>query len=544
MRMTRKKHMIQRLCACALVLTTLLCLTACGSGSKSGGQDMPPEPPKAAQQYAIVGEAVGNLIPVRNQESDCWTFLDARSGKVLLESAFMTYLSAADGERIFILLGQRVGRDQYLYHQLVDAQTAKIVCDDKEGGYDGFGIPGCGLIPVCKNDFWGYIDYLTGEQKIDFYYNGAEPFVNGVAAVTSGERVGMIDTGANYLIPSQYQKIMQYDGYLFAAGESFCEIWTLDGQPMFTEDNIRKAGAFIDTTSRLYYYKDRGFVIMYDHSGYSLDLIMLDPQGNILFTTDSEDYLPLQLSNENFIRNMSKPDKPRQLDLLRYPVMRNGAFCLLVEDVLGWEIQNEGLTRLLDWDGMLTPCFWQARSIGDKTLAVSRDMAFEFNRTGSFQVISADTGEVLGSMSLENWEGGKTSLPDERYMFGDLVVRRNGSKSYVIRSFTDLELEISGTDYSLYPVRDGAVYPDMGISRLMGEFELETYTPEDFDPYVSRPALVFTQRDSGLKGLFYDSKLVYPADYQDIIWGEDGFTLVRGATETLVTWAELDELAG
>ena len=58
----------------------------------------------------------------------------------------------------------------------------------------------------------------------------------------------------------------------------------------------------------------------------------------------------------------------------------------------------------------------------------------------------------------------------------------------------------------------------MGISRLMGEFELETYTPEDFDPYVSRPALVFTQRDSGLKGLFYDSKLVYPADYQDIIW--------------------------
>lgn len=84
----------------------------------------------------------------------------------------------------------------------------------------------------------------------------------------------------------------------------------------------------------------------------------------------------------------------------------------------------------------------------------------------------------------------------------------------------------------------------MGISRLMGEFELETYTPEDFDPYVSRPALVFTQRDSGLKGLFYDSKLVYPADYQDIIWGEDGFTLVRGATETLATWAELDELAG
>lgn len=129
-------------------------------------------------------------------------------------------------------------------------------------------------------------------------------------------------------------------------------------------------------------------------------------------------------------------------------------------------------------------------------------------------------------------------------MFGDLVVRRNGSTFFVIRSFTDPELEISVMDYSLYPVRDGAVYPDMGISRLMGEFELETYTPEGFDPYVSRPALVFTQRDSGLKGLFYDSKLVYPADYQDIIWGEDGFTLVRGATETLVTWAELDELAG
>lgn len=98
---------------------------------------------------------------------------------------------------------------------------------------------------------------------------------------------------------------------------------------------------------------------------------------------------------------------------------------------------------------------------------------------------------------------------------------------------------------SLVNVKSAVVigYPDMEISRLMGEFELETYTPEDFDPYVSRPALVFTQRDSGLKGLFYDSKLVYPADYQDIIWGEDGFTLVRGATETLVTWAELDELA-
>lgn len=131
---------------------------------------------------------------------------------------------------------------------------------------------------------------------------------------------------------------------------------------------------------------------------------------------------------------------------------------------------------------------------------------------------------------------------------GELLTEK---KSYLLHFESDLQV-LDGGFWSVTAYGDDDFlvdnpidrYPDMGISRLMGEFELETYTPEDFDPYVSRPALVFTQRDSGLKGLFYDSKLVYPADYQDIIWGEDGFTLVRGATETLVTWAELDELAG
>ena len=56
-----------------------------------------------------IGCFLYSFIPVRNHESDCWTFLDARSGKVLLESAFTTYLSAADGERIFYLAGSACG---------------------------------------------------------------------------------------------------------------------------------------------------------------------------------------------------------------------------------------------------------------------------------------------------------------------------------------------------------------------------------------------------------------------------------------------------
>ena len=66
-----------------------------------------------------------------------------------------------------------------------------------------------GMILLEKDGRVGYMDY-TGPWIAEPIYAAAEPFVNGLAALTTADgRVGMIDTEGNIILPFAYDSISQ-----------------------------------------------------------------------------------------------------------------------------------------------------------------------------------------------------------------------------------------------------------------------------------------------------------------------------------------------
>lgn len=92
------------------------------------------------------------------------------------------------------------------------------------GLYQAVGEYGEGLIPVCQNGLWGYLDAakgtLLGEGCV---WDAAKPFSQGLAAVAQGKQYGYIDTAGQLRIPLQYTDAAAFSEGL--AGVSVKKRW-------------------------------------------------------------------------------------------------------------------------------------------------------------------------------------------------------------------------------------------------------------------------------------------------------------------------------
>ena len=70
-----------------------------------------------------------------------------------------------------------------------------------------------------KKGKWGFVDE-NGKKAVDYKYDEANNFVNGLALVRKGDNFGMIDPKGKEIIPIKYDLIEKHNSYIFrvAAG--------------------------------------------------------------------------------------------------------------------------------------------------------------------------------------------------------------------------------------------------------------------------------------------------------------------------------------
>jgi hypothetical protein len=95
-------------------------------------------------------------------------------------------------------------------------------------GYEDYGRPSEGFIPVRKNYRWGFAD-LKGKLKIACKYESVEPFVNNFALIHQKQLTGLIDTSGTLLIEALYDDIFVLEKAIMVRSHSKNGLLTLEG---------------------------------------------------------------------------------------------------------------------------------------------------------------------------------------------------------------------------------------------------------------------------------------------------------------------------
>lgn len=98
------------------------------------------------------------------------------------------------------------------------SKPAKKTSKKKPVNYDDVGGFVDGLMPVCKDDLWGYIN-VSGEVVIPVQYDDAGNFRKGYAVVKSNGKNGIIDLAGNEVIPFIYDEIYSFNANGFAVAQ-------------------------------------------------------------------------------------------------------------------------------------------------------------------------------------------------------------------------------------------------------------------------------------------------------------------------------------
>ena len=111
------------------------------------------------------------------------------------------------------------------------SKSAKKTSKKKPANYDDVGGFVDRLMPVCKDDLWGYID-VTGEVVIPIQFDDADNFRNGYAVVESNDKDGAIDVNGNVVIPCIYDKLNPFNksGYAVAQKDGLYGVISLGGK--------------------------------------------------------------------------------------------------------------------------------------------------------------------------------------------------------------------------------------------------------------------------------------------------------------------------
>ena len=175
-------------------------------------------------------------------------------------SEFM--LTSGKFENGFALLKQKVKSN------LIDTSGKLITFP----GYEDYGSPAYGLIPVKKNKKWGFAGF-DGKLKIPCRYELVEPFMEGYATVRYNKLTGLIDTTGTLVIQPLYEDIVPKAKAILVKSGGKSGLLTKDGILLvpcqydkidFITDFIAKASMADDFT---YINLDTGKIIYSTQAG-------------------------------------------------------------------------------------------------------------------------------------------------------------------------------------------------------------------------------------------------------------------------------------
>lgn len=130
-------------------------------------------------------------------------------------------------------------------------KPAKKASKKKPTNYDDVGGFGDGLMPVCKDDLWGYID-VTGEIAIPIQFDDASNYWNGYAVVKSNGKYGAIDTNGNEVISYVYDALFPFytSGYAVAKKDGLWGVIDLSGKTVVSH-KYEETGISVDKSGFL-----------------------------------------------------------------------------------------------------------------------------------------------------------------------------------------------------------------------------------------------------------------------------------------------------
>lgn len=163
-----------------------------------------------------------NLIVCRNvlfaqDQIDKWSILDRTTLKAINHFLYddVKYITRTH-YYYFVLRSGRYG--------IIDSRTGSEVISCK---YDAFKETEDGMIPICLDDKWGFLDRDTLEEKIPCAYQDVSKFYGNYAAVKQRGKWGAINIKGDKVILSKFKNVLPTPSGLFCVWEddiTYCKI--------------------------------------------------------------------------------------------------------------------------------------------------------------------------------------------------------------------------------------------------------------------------------------------------------------------------------
>lgn len=166
-------------------------LPACMDGKYSYYNDFAE---KQFGEYEMAGMFQNGAAAVKSDGK--WMLVNT-NGEVISDSYEEIVLDYAGRYSVDGMTLVKTSNDSYCLYNEKWKQTAKIACSDADIYTSD------GLIAVCQNNKWGYVN-TSGEVVIEPAYDEAKSFSNGMAAVRKGDLWGFINKENKLVIDYQF----------------------------------------------------------------------------------------------------------------------------------------------------------------------------------------------------------------------------------------------------------------------------------------------------------------------------------------------------
>ncbi len=335
-----------------------------------------------------------------------------------------------------------------------------------------------GLIAVCKDGYWGYVDGHNN-IKIDFMFNDAYAFEHGRAVVSGQEMRGVIDKTGNYIIEPKYKDIWIVSDQFIEVGE-----WT-----------------------NAYYPSEE----------YKL---LADINGNMIIPNKCKDIL---IGDNNLI-TAYEYDKNDQYNTLYKVYTYHGNLFREYEGQVGRYSEEYASYR-----------------VKEGPIVGSGEITGYYNYDGLYTYIDTDGYQVTENIYVvaNEFKNGMTTvaslIPGNDNWYDEDVLWQVIDKDFNIISTIGSGGFSCNRIYDEYAILEygdgwsGRTYKLVNIYNTSKEYGNFSYC----ESYDDVNCCIVQDSETGFYGLFKEGELIYDCIYNDISYNGDGiFILVRGLNET------------
>lgn len=256
------------------------------------------------------------------------------------------------------------------------------------------------VAPVGLNKKYGFIDN-NGNTIIDFKFDNARGFTNGLAPVKVKDKWGFINIKGEFVIPPQYDNAQEFGYYTFNTDNAFAMVkYNDDGQIIKKWGIIDKAGNWVLKPK----YKSNAFNgLMYQPE--------INPYGHRIINASSGD-----ASKKGIVDRDDKVIVPaiyQELRLYDFNRHENQIFTLEFKKDDKWGLMDVSGTIITakSYDGISRKSYWQDSAVikidnkfgfinskGEEFIAPQFDLADNFDENGFARVV---VGGKLGIIDLK-----------------------------------------------------------------------------------------------------------------------------------------------